>query len=651
MLEQFGLHISHDTYCFTPLYEPAKEGIASTPLDTLTVHRNSGLLELNAPQALERSQNELTVYGLLGFIQLQAGEYMIVITGRARIGSLCGSDIYRATTFQILHVPHTMPALTKQQMETEQMFINLLEDHLKQNSFYFSYKYHLTLTIQQQAALGQNSRSQWEEADTRFFSNRFLMEKLINATQHKTNPQDLSAFILPVIQGFVAIVSSVIQRRQVVFGLISRRSLERDGTRYFSRGLDIKGHASNFVETEQILLCDLPQSLSTTEHPLQFSFVQTRGSMPARWGQIPNTRYTPQLWLNNDLSNLDVLDISRTHFDQQIEHYGSQVLVNLVNKKGYELPVGELYRSIVEKLANPRLFYVHFDFHHECRKMRWNRVQLLLDMLEPELRKQSYCFYDATTPVLKKRQTSVVRTNCMDCLDRTNVVQSALAHWVLDLQLREANVLQSTEVVENDEAFISIFKNVWADNADVLSIAYSGTGALKTDYTRTGKRSYAGALSDLSNSILRYIKNNYMDGSRQDAIDLYLGNYRVGKGQLDINTSGKSWQIRVIPPAFFLSFATFVFALFFPSHLAIESSLLYLFLLSFCFAIVLVTWRFIQLHGSEFVNWPKLIQLPTSPEYISRPVAASRWTVTRSNTGLLEEAEEGQEMTSIKKKT
>jgi hypothetical protein len=27
-------------------------------------------------------------------------------------------------------------------------------------------------------------------------------------------------------------------------------------------------------------------------------------------------------------------------------------------------------------------------------------------------------------------------------------------------------------------------KNLWADNADAISMQYSGTGALKTDYTR-----------------------------------------------------------------------------------------------------------------------------------------------------------------------
>ena len=34
-------------------------------------------------------------------------------------------------------------------------------------------------------------------------------------------------------------------------------------------------------------------------------------------------------------------------------------------------------------------------------------------------------------------------------------------------------------------------------------------------------------LSDLSNSLVRYYKNNFSDGHRQDAIDLFLGHYRV----------------------------------------------------------------------------------------------------------------------------
>ncbi|KAL5036518.1 hypothetical protein BDV3_005194 [Batrachochytrium dendrobatidis] len=35
------------------------------------------------------------------------------------------------------------------------------------------------------------------------------------------------------------------------------------------------------------------------------------------------------------------------------------------------------------------------------------------------------------------------------------------------------------------------------------------------------------ANKDLSNSIVRYIKNNFLDGFRQDSYDLFLGKYRV----------------------------------------------------------------------------------------------------------------------------
>lgn len=60
-----------------------------------------------------------------------------------------------------------------------------------------------------------------------------------------------------------------------------------------------------------------------------------------------------------------------------------------------------------------------------------------------------------------------------------------------------------------------------------MSVTYSGTGALKTDFTRTGKRTQQGAIQDGINSMMRYVRNNFLDGDRQDAFDLFLGNYRV----------------------------------------------------------------------------------------------------------------------------
>jgi hypothetical protein len=56
---------------------------------------------------------------------------------------------------------------------------------------------------------------------------------------------------------------------------------------------------------------------------------------------------------------------------------------------------------------------------------------------------------------------------------------------------------------------------VWADHADEISNAYGGSGALKSDFTRTNQRTRKGLLDDGVKSLLRYLKNNFFDGARQ----------------------------------------------------------------------------------------------------------------------------------------
>ncbi|CAG8761412.1 17109_t:CDS:2, partial [Racocetra fulgida] len=197
---------------------------------------------------------------------------------------------------------------------------------------------------------------------------------------------------------------------------------------------------------------------------------------------------------------------------------------NLVNKTGYEYPVGEAYEKAVKQLDDSRLLYYHFDFHHECRKMQWDRIQILIDSIEEELLQQGEELENNN--VTYKYQTSVVRTNCMDCLDRTNVVQSALAKWTLTQQLRSVGVLSNKERIEEIVDFMEKFRNGMCKSIkqfsyenlnpnalfnDITRIPYSGTGAMKTDYTRTKQ----GAAMDLQTAVTRYMMNNFMDGSRQ----------------------------------------------------------------------------------------------------------------------------------------
>lgn len=49
----------------------------------------------------------------------------------------------------------------------------------------------------------------------------------------------------------------------------------------------------------------------------------------------------------------------------------------------------------------------------------------------------------------------------------------------------------------------SAHRILWADNGDRLSKIYAGTGALNSSATRSGKKSFAGLLSDATKSVGR----------------------------------------------------------------------------------------------------------------------------------------------------
>jgi phosphatidylinositol 4-phosphatase len=115
----------------------------------------------------------------------------------------------------------------------------------------------------------------------------------------------------------------------------------------------------------------------------------------------------------------------------------------------------------------------------------------------------------------------------MDCLDRTNVVQGVFSRYIGHEQLQQMNLIpkpvntrsQRSPFEKFPEQLEKVFREGWTDNADVMSYLYTGTPALKTDFTRTGKRTYRGAMNDGINSVTRYFINNFTDGYYHDCLD------------------------------------------------------------------------------------------------------------------------------------
>lgn len=108
----------------------------------------------------------------------------------------------------------------------------------------------------------------------------------------------------------------------------------------------------------------------------------------------------------------------------------------------------------------------------------------------------------------------------MDCLDRTNVAQSAFGQYILQRDLDSEGF---TIDLLHDES-TTWFNTLWADNGDAISRQYASTAALKGDFTRTRRRNYRGALNDFSLTLTRYYNNMVNDYFSQAVIDVLLGN-------------------------------------------------------------------------------------------------------------------------------
>lgn len=570
---------------------------------SLTIAKGSGAISANEGMVAPGG-NEIAA--IVGTIRLVASQYVIVASQTESVGSIFGQQVLRVTKFDLLPV-HTSSD------PQESQYLKILQYHLDTSRLYFCRTWDLTTSLQAQSHTQRAPGVSWETADERFFWNKYVCSDLIDAARAQPG---VSLFVTPMTFGFVELAKSTIGNSHVTFGIITRRSRHRAGTRYFRRGIDAHGDVANFNETEQLLIVD-------AETPRVFSYLQTRGSVPVYWGEVINLKYKPNLQIGQSAT-----DAAKLHFDDQVKRYGRNYLVNLVNQKGYELPVKRAYEQLVDQLGYPedQVSYVYFDFHHECSKMRWHRVLLLIERLQ-SLGLDNQGYFDATLQknqlVPQANQTSIVRTNCMDCLDRTNVVQSTLGRWVLQKQFEAAGLLApGTKWEVAEPKFELVFRNVWADNANAVSVTYSGTGALKTDFTRLGKRTKQGALNDGLNSATRYIKNNFSDGIRQDSFDLFLGNYVPYSGRPARFYDVRPILYQSIPYLILSAVVLILAATIFPRQDL--SALVSRSFVGFWVLVLVFSLRYLAKNGLQFVNWPKLIK----PDFVSEAEILNNGKVT-----------------------
>ena len=68
------------------------------------------------------------------------------------------------------------------------------------------------------------------------------------------------------------------------------------------------------------------------------------------------------------------------------------------------------------------------------RGMNFDNISILTENIVDIIRAIRYCWVDDSGLICE--QQGVFRVNCLDCLDRTNIVQSSIGRIVLEVQVR-----------------------------------------------------------------------------------------------------------------------------------------------------------------------------------------------------------------------
>lgn len=430
-------------------------------------------------------------------------------------GSYEMSDVYERDSFG-------------HQMQTTQPVYehpcSALSKIMSSGTFYYASNGRWDVSTRLQVRMKREATHDQSVFDPRFVWNEYIAGSLTDfrarLDQSERDELDTCHFIILAIQGYVGLYNVPLPAAPQAggpvvgtIGMISRLGWKRAGTRFNTRGVDDDGNVANFVETETIF--------STKDSC--WSYVQVRGSIPLFWEQQGLQIGGQRIQITRPQAASQ--PAFERHFAQLVEEYETVHAINLLGTKENEAALTSAYTAHLKTMragGTSDVSMSNLDFHAVVRTMGHDAVSATLRSLEGVqngLNNYGFTTVELPSKTLITPQVGVFRTNCLDCLDRTNFVQDILSKLNLEFYLRNIH----PEWVSSG-ALWSYHREIWAENGDALSRIYAGTGALNTSFTRTGKRTFAGLLSDATKSVARSYINNFQDKGKQAAIDLLLGN-------------------------------------------------------------------------------------------------------------------------------
>ena len=306
--------------------------------------------------------------------------------------------------------------------------------------------------------------------------------------EHDRDILDAAKILTSAIRGHVStitipasssLIKSLPEKRPSSITLVSRLSCRRAGTRFNARGMDDDGNVANFVETETLLW-----------HPsgLCFSYAQIRGSVPVFWEQatgiLPNQQKI-QLTRSPEATQ----PAFNKHFEDLELNYGAVHVLNLLSEsKAGEVELTERYMFHIrnsplnhglskgESSDHHLLKASQFDFHAATKgSSGYDAASLVRHLIQDDAEGFAYYLSDVVEEVDLRhqlpmrravtvlQQEGVFRTNCLDCLDRTNLIQTIISRMAIESFLRHRCERASQDIWMRHST-------LWADNGDVCTV-------------------------------------------------------------------------------------------------------------------------------------------------------------------------------------
>lgn len=130
-------------------------------------------------------------------------------------------------------------------------------------------------------------------------------------------------------------------------------------------------------------------------------------------------------------------------------------------------------------------------------------------------------------------QRGVLRTNCIDCLDRSNVAAATYALLALGRQVHALGLAESPRLDPGSDLAAQLLL-LYEAHGNALARQYGGSEAHAGFFLAARGSDWGGAATqhsrDVLTSIRRFYSNVATDADKQDAINLFLGNFVPAPG-------------------------------------------------------------------------------------------------------------------------